>query len=178
MVRLDADAILARLTARRTIMLTASSRAARGFAAATAFASALAFAGPAAAGECPAGKMMAGAINPGHAAKNVTDSVLAQIDLGGEKVALNGHNMRVRKLIIQPGGIVPWHSHADRPALIYVVSGAIYEYASTCAVPILHKTGDVARETHATAHWWKNTGTVPVVLLSFDIQRDPADKNM
>ena len=62
----------------------------------------------------------------------------------------NGHLMRVRKLEIQPGGIVPWHSHDDRPALIYVVSGEIYEYASNCAVPILHKAGEVARETHAT----------------------------
>jgi quercetin dioxygenase-like cupin family protein len=159
-------------------MLNVSGRAARGFTAMAALAGALAFAGTAAAGECPADKMMTGAADPGHAAKSVTDKVLTQIDLGGEKVALNGHNMRVRKLVIQPGGVVPWHSHAERPALIYVVSGAIYEYASTCAVPILHKTGDVARETHGTSHWCKNTGRTPVVLLSFDIQRDPNDKNM
>jgi quercetin dioxygenase-like cupin family protein len=116
--------------------------------------------------------------NAGHAAKAVTDQVLAQIDLGGEKLALKGHNMRVRKLVIQPGGIVPWHSHAERPALIYVASGQIFEYASNCAVPILHKAGEVARETRATAHWWRNTGKAPVVLLSFDIMHDPDDKNM
>jgi quercetin dioxygenase-like cupin family protein len=110
--------------------------------------------------------------------KAVTDMVLAQIDLAGEKIALNGHLMRVRKLEIQSGGIVPWHSHGDRPALIYVVSGEIYEHASNCAVPILHKAGEVARETHATSHWWKNEGTAPVVLLSFDIQHDPNDHNM
>jgi len=153
-------------------------RAARGLTAAAAFAGVLAIAGTALAGECPAGKMAAGFGNANHAAKAVTDTVLAQIDLGGEKVALKGHNMRVRKLVIQPGGIVPWHSHGDRPALIYVVSGEIYEYASTCTVPILHKAGEVARETHATSHWWKNTGKVRVVLLSFDIQKDPNDKNM
>jgi quercetin dioxygenase-like cupin family protein len=84
----------------------------------------------------------------------------------------------MRKLTIEPGGIVPWHSHADRPALIYIVSGQIFEYASNCAVPILHKAGEVARETQATAHWWKNTGKAPVVLLSFDILHDPNDKNM
>jgi quercetin dioxygenase-like cupin family protein len=104
--------------------------------------------------------------------------VLSQIDLAGEKLALKGHLMRVRKLEIQPGGIVPWHSHEDRPALIYVVTGEIYEHASNCAVPILHKAGEVARETHATAHWWKNDGKAPVVLLSFDIQHDPNDHNM
>jgi len=153
-------------------------RAWRGLAATTAFAGAFAVAGTAFAGECPAGKMAQGFTNAGHAAKAVTDQVLAQIDLGAEKVTLKGHNMRVRKLVIQPGGIVPWHSHGDRPALIYIVSGQVFEYASTCTVPILHKAGEVSRETQATSHWWKNTGKVPVVLLSFDIMHDPNDKNM
>lgn len=138
-----------------------------------------AFTGSAFAGECPAGQMRADATKPSTAAaKAVTDKVLAQIDLAGEKLALKGHLMRVRRLEVQPGGIVPWHSHADRPALIYIVSGEIYENASNCAVPILHKAGEVARETHATAHWWQNTGKAPVVLLSFDIQHDPNDHNM
>ena len=139
----------------------------------------VALAGPAFAGECPAGQMRADATKPvNYGPKAVTDMVLAQIDLAGEKIALNGHQMRVRKLEIQSGGIVPWHSHGDRPALIYVVSGEIYEHASNCAVPILHKAGEVARETHATSHWWKNEGKASVVLLSFDIQHDPNDHNM
>ena len=112
--------------------------------------------------------MRAGATKPvTTAAKGVTDKVLSQIDLAGEKLALQGRLLRVRKLEIQPGGIVPWHSHEDRPALIYVVSGEINEYASNCAVPIVHKAGEVARETHGTSHWWKNNGKAPAVLLSF-----------
>ena len=139
----------------------------------------LAFTSPAFAGECPAGQMRADATKPvNYGPTAVTDMVLAQIDLAGEKIALKGHLMRVRKLEIQSGGIVPWHSHGDRPALIYVVSGEIYEHASNCAVPILHKAGEVARETQATSHWWKNDGKAPVVLLSFDIQHDPNDHNM
>ncbi len=147
--------------------------------ASAALAAGVAFTTPAFAGECPAGQMRADATKPvAYGPKAVTDMVLAQIDLAGEKIALNGHLMRVRKLEIQSGGIVPWHSHGDRPALIYIVSGEIYEHASNCAVPILHKAGEVARETHATSHWWKNEGTAPVVLLSFDIQHDPNDHNM
>jgi len=136
-------------------------------------------AGPAFAGECPADKMKADAVKPvSHAAKGVTDKVLSTIDLSKEKVAIGGHMMRVRRLEVQPGGIVPWHSHAERPALIYVVSGEIVENASNCAVPILHKAGEVARETHATAHWWQNNGKATVTLLSFDIAADPNDHNM
>jgi quercetin dioxygenase-like cupin family protein len=137
------------------------------------------FAVPAFAGECPADKMKADATKPvNYGPKGVTDNVLSMLDLSKEKVAIAGHLMRVRRLEVQPGGIVPWHSHAERPALIYVVSGEIFENASNCAVPILHKAGEVARETHATSHWWQNTGTVPATLLSFDIVADPNDHNM
>jgi quercetin dioxygenase-like cupin family protein len=151
----------------------------RTLAASAVVAAGLALAAPAFAGECPAGQMRADATKPSTAAaKAVTDQVLSMIDLADEKVALKGHMMRVRKLEVLPGGIVPWHSHGDRPALIYIISGEIYENASNCAVPILHKAGDVARETHATSHWWNNAGKTPVVLLSFDILHDPNDHNM
>jgi quercetin dioxygenase-like cupin family protein len=151
----------------------------RALAASAVVAAGLALAAPAFAGECPAGQMRADATKPSTAAaKAVTDQVLSMIDLADEKVALKGHMMRVRKLEVLPGGIVPWHSHGDRPALIYIISGEIYENASNCAVPILHKAGDVARETHATSHWWNNAGKTPVVLLSFDILHDPNDHNM
>lgn len=140
---------------------------------------ATALAAPAFAGECPADKMKADATKAvNYGPKGVTDNVLSMIDLSKEKIALNGHMMRVRRLEVQPGGIVPWHSHADRPALIYIVSGEIYENNSNCAVPILHKAGEVARETHMTSHWWQNTGKTPVTLLSFDIATDPNDHNM
>ncbi len=154
-------------------------RAWRGLTAAAAFAGAFAVAGAAYAGQCPAGKMIPDATkNAGHAAKGVTDKVLSSIDLGRESVALKGYQFRLRRLVIQPGGIVPWHSHGQRPAQIYIISGTILEYASNCAVPIVHKAGDVAAESHATSHWWKNTGKAPVVLISVDINKDPNDHSM
>ncbi len=131
------------------------------------------------AGQCPADKMMPNATKPvSTPAKDVTDKVIAQIDLSKEKVALNDHLFRLRRLEIKPGGVVPWHSHEDRPALIYIVQGQVVEYASNCAVPIVHKAGEVAPETSATAHWWKNTGRTTVILLSADILHDQSDHNM
>ena len=139
----------------------------------------LAAAMPAFAGECPADKLTTDPGKPtGTAAKGVSDTVLSMIDLSKEKVMIGGHMMRLRRLEVQPGGVVPWHSHAERPALIYVVSGQIVEHAGSCAVPIVHKAGEVARETHATSHWWQNPGTASVVLLSFDIAADPHDHDM
>ena len=145
----------------------------------TLVATGLGAAAPAFAGECPADKVKADVVKAvTYGPKGVTDNVLSMIDLSKEKVAIAGHLMRVRRLEVRPGGIVPWHSHAERPALIYVVSGEIYENNSNCAIPILHKAGEVARETHTTSHWWQNTGKVPVTLLSFDIAVDPNDHTM
>jgi quercetin dioxygenase-like cupin family protein len=134
---------------------------------------------PAMAGECPADKMKANVRPPVDDKEvGVTDTVLGSLDLAKTVVKANGRIERLRKLTIQPGGVVPWHSHNDRPALIYIVAGEINEYSSNCSVPIVHKAGDVARETLGTAHWWKNTTDKPVVLLSFDILHDPNDHHM
>jgi quercetin dioxygenase-like cupin family protein len=125
---------------------------------------------PASAGECPADKVSPGVRTSGETMpKGVTDTVLASVDLSKEKVNLQDHQLRTRKLVIQPGGVVPWHSHEDRPALISVISGTIEEYASNCSVPIVHKAGEVSVEKSGVQHWWKNTGKTPVVLLSSDV---------
>jgi quercetin dioxygenase-like cupin family protein len=131
------------------------------------------------AGGCPADKMKAEVRQPtAHAAKGVTDTVLAAIDLEKEPANIKERQLRFRKLTVEPGGIVPWHSHDDRPAIIYVAEGEIVEYASNCADPIMHKAGDIRPETHGTSHWWQNLGNKTVILLVGDVLHDKDDKNM
>jgi quercetin dioxygenase-like cupin family protein len=131
----------------------------------------IAFAGVAAAGECPAGKVKEGARMSGQTEPvGVTDTVIASIDLSPKGGGFEGQLLRMRKLTIAPGGVVPWHEHSERPANIYIISGAIEEYRANCEVPIVHKAGEVAVEFGTGfAHWWKNTSSKPVVLLSADI---------
>jgi quercetin dioxygenase-like cupin family protein len=133
---------------------------------------AAAFSATAYAGECPADQRVPdgqGQKMVSHAAKGVTDVVRASTDLAKEPIAVPGRLFRLRELNVQPGGIVPWHSHNERPAQIYIVSGEIVEYASNCAVPIVHKAGDVAPEKNGTSHWWQNHGKVPSKLISVDL---------
>ena len=160
--------------------MSASHRSARHLQlAAAAVIASVGFAATAQAGSCPADKQVeAGKGQPMSqaAAKAVTDNVLTVIDLSKEAAAIPDRHLRLRRLVVQPGGVVPWHSHGERPALIYIVSGDITEYASNCAVPILHRAGEAAQESHGLAHWWKNTGTVPAVLISadfFPVKHDP-----
>ena len=132
----------------------------------------LAFATCASAGECPADKRVAdgqGQKMVSSGPKGVTDVVRASTDLSREPAKIAGRQFRLRQLDVEPGGIVPWHSHGNRPAMIYMVSGEIVEYASNCAVPIVHNAGDVAPEKAGTSHWWENKGSTKAVLISVDL---------
>jgi quercetin dioxygenase-like cupin family protein len=130
--------------------------------------------GAALAGECPADKRVPdgqGQKSGATAPKGVVDKVLVTTPLADTPVGAKDRLFRTRRLDIEVGGVVPWHSHSDRPAMIYVVSGEVTEYASTCAVPIVHKAGEVTAEKAPTQHWWKNTGKTPAVLISVDLFR-------
>ncbi len=147
---------------------------------ATALAAAALFTAPAFAGECPAGKTGVDVTPPGPMAPDrVTDTVISSIDLG-EGYGIPGRALRMRRLVIEPGGVVPWHSHEARPASIYVIKGQVTEYRSTCSVPILHKKGEVVAESGATSHWWKNESRQRAILISSDIlpPAAPADESM
>jgi quercetin dioxygenase-like cupin family protein len=146
---------------------------------AVAMAGSMVVASAAVAGECPADKMKASAREKvDYKPVGVSDVTLGSIDLGKQPVHIEGRELRFRKLTIEPGGIVPWHSHDDRPALIFVQQGEIVEYASNCQVPITHKAGDIRPEVSGTSHWWKNLGSETVILYVGDVRKDPSDHNM
>jgi quercetin dioxygenase-like cupin family protein len=131
-----------------------------------------AFSTAAQAGECPADQRRPdgnGQKASNAPAKGVTDKVIASNDLSQDPIALKGRLFRARELVVAPGGVVPWHDHGNRPAMIYIVSGQMTEYASTCAVPIVHNPGAVSAEKAPTMHWWKNTGKVKSVIISVDL---------
>lgn len=132
-----------------------------------ALAATVAFATPALAGQCTADGANALANAP-TMPKDVTDTVIGSIDLSKE-VGIDGRLLRTRRLVVQPGGIVPLHSHVDRPALIVTVSGSITEYRSNCTQPVEHHAGDISREADGISHYWINNGKEPAVLLSSDV---------
>ncbi len=134
------------------------------------------------AGGCPADKVLKAARKLDNVTdgSKVKDEVVQTVDPAGWR-GVKGLMMRTRRLSIEPGGLVPTHSHADRPAIIYVISGEIFEHNSLCSVPIAHKAGEATAEFGDLQHWWENKGTVPVVLISSDLvpvemMKDPMAK--
>jgi quercetin dioxygenase-like cupin family protein len=151
----------------------------QGLALAGIVAASVAATGGAVAGECPAGKMQPN-VRPmvDYKPVGVTDVTLGTINLEKQPANIKDRELRFRKLTIEPGGIVPWHSHDDRPALIFVQQGEIVEYASNCSEPIVHKAGEIRPEVAGTSHWWKNLGKETVILYVGDVRKDPHDHNM
>jgi len=132
-------------------------------------------AAPAFAGECPADQVGANPLaDAATMPRHVTDDVIASIDLGNG-YGVPGRNLRMRRLVVEPGGVVPLHSHAERPANIYIVKGEITEYRSTCRVPIRHRAGEVVAEQGETSHWWRNNSVRRAVLISADIPPPAGD---
>jgi quercetin dioxygenase-like cupin family protein len=141
-------------------------------------ASVAAFSASAHASECPPDQVMKGAVTSGETKPvGVTDVVLSAIDLTSKGEAWKGSMLRLRKLVVQPNGVVPWHAHSSRPANILILEGSITEYASNCKVPIEHRAGDAVAEFGDLAHWWKNNGKVPAVLYSADILPPAMDEH-
>jgi len=138
--------------------------------------------GAAHAGGCPDGKTVAdgkGQAMSKLPANGVTDTIISTNDVSAAPFNIKDRTLRLRRLEVQPGGVVPWHSHGDRPAIIYIISGQIVEYASTCSVPIVHKTGEANPEAYTTQHWWRNETNEPVVLLSADLfHKESKDAHM
>ncbi|MEP1612726.1 MAG: hypothetical protein ABJL72_12525 [Roseobacter sp.] len=116
-------------------------------------------------------EVMLGLTGPTKGAKLVPVVVATQ-PLEAEGIAeLAGRSLRTRFWSVGgPNGIVPIHSHVNRPAVFTVATGEIYEYSSLADEPFLHRTGGLAMEAGGSAHWWHNAGSETVYLIAFDIQ--------
>lgn len=90
------------------------------------------------------------------------------IDLGPEIKGMEGRQLRMRILRIAPGGHIGIHSHANRPAVVYALSG-IDTVTLGDGKKIVLKPGDMGQATGATTHWHKNSGPDEVLLVAVDI---------
>ena len=68
-------------------------------------------------GECPADQKKPNAREAVDFKEvGVTANVIASIDVAKTPFNLKDRLFRLRRMTVEPGGIVAWHSHADRPA--------------------------------------------------------------
>ena len=127
-------------------------------------------AGQAAAGTCPRDKVL-----------KVPRSIESKDSVGVKRETLSTVNLkgwrsvgdlflRTRRLTIAGHGVVPTHTHDDRPSIVFVVKGELIEHSTLCAVPIRHKAGDWTPEFGTGhGHWGENPNATEAVVTSSDI---------
>jgi quercetin dioxygenase-like cupin family protein len=100
----------------------------------------------------------------------VTEELLAELDLDGEIDGLEGRRLRMRRFTFDPGAVFgPLHDHADRPGLVFILSGTITDHRD--GITREYGPGIGWPEDRHTLHWLENAGTVPAVEISVDIVR-------
>jgi quercetin dioxygenase-like cupin family protein len=101
--------------------------------------------------------------------KGVATDVLSAFALGGQGLDdYAQREIRMRRITVEPGGVVGLHGHGQRPALTYILSGALTEHREG-GPERTYNPGEVITETTAVDHWAENRTGEPVVLISVDL---------
>ena len=102
--------------------------------------------------------------------RGVATKVLTTVDLASEIEGMAGHQLRMRMVTIEPGGVFgPLHDHRGRPGTVYVLQGTITDHRNDIATD--YGPGVGWPEDRNTTHWLENRGAIPAVEISVDIVR-------
>ena len=100
--------------------------------------------------------------------RGVAVEMLSTVDLASEIEGMEGRELRMRKVTIEPGGVLgPVHDHKGRPGLVWILQGTITDHRGGVATN--YGPGVGWPEDRGTLHWLENRGTVPAVEISVDI---------
>ena len=98
----------------------------------------------------------------------VTWTQLGEIDLGPE-VGFDGHALRGRLVTLPPGGMIPTHSHNDRPSMLYMVEGVATEHRGDTVIE--HHPGEGFRIGKDTPHWVENRTQAKAAYVEVDVYK-------
>jgi quercetin dioxygenase-like cupin family protein len=100
--------------------------------------------------------------------KGLKVSPPTMLDLGQEVEGVEGRQLRMRVVTLEPGGVVGVHSHKGRPAVAYVVQGTLTEHREGGGDHERHQ-GESWTEGKEIVHWAENKGDQPVVVVAVDV---------
>ena len=96
---------------------------------------------------------------------------LRSIDLTSEIDSVQGRRLRLRRLTLEPGGVVAVHSHKDRPTVLHVIKGTLTSHPQGKPVQVL-SAGDGLAEGKDANHWVQNTGNETAEFITVDVFKD------
>ncbi len=100
--------------------------------------------------------------------KGMQNEELGSLDLTSEMDSVQGSRFRLRRLTLQPGGVIGLHAHVDRPTAIYLMKGALTLHQVGMPDQVL-RAGEGLVEDKSMLHWGENAGTEPTEMIVADI---------
>ena len=113
---------------------------------------------------------VAGQLQPPTTTVGQSEETLRSLDLTGELDSGAGRSLRMRRITLQPGGVIGIHNHVDRPAITYLLQGQM-TYHQDGEPDMVANQGDGFAEGRSTTHWGESTGSVPAVWVAVDIPK-------
>ena len=114
------------------------------------------------------GAMIANAEDAPKGNKGLKSSKATAVELGPEFSGMEGRQLRLRILTIEPGGYIGMHSHKDRPSTVYFMQGTDTVTRDDGTSHTFH-AGDTTGEPGTTVHWHRNDGKDDVILITTDV---------
>lgn len=102
--------------------------------------------------------------------KGISLESSSTLGLGAQIPALKGYALQIRVIVLKPGAVAAYHSHARRPVVAYLVNGDYTEHRDGQGV-VVHKPGDQWVEGADVAHWSENRGNESARLINVEVFR-------
>ncbi len=100
--------------------------------------------------------------------KGVSVSGKASLPLGAQIPAMEGYEVRIRQVTVEPGGAVKAHAHDTRPGAFFVIRGdSVVEHRADGTKNIV-APGTAVLESADVDHWIINEGSEAAFFV-FDI---------
>jgi quercetin dioxygenase-like cupin family protein len=99
--------------------------------------------------------------------RGVTAKVVATVDLGPEIQGMQGRQLRMRVVTLEPGGVFALHNHKNRPSVEYILRGEATEFGGNASRT--YREGEAFIGDRNTEHWWRNDGKTTAVFIAVDV---------
>lgn len=111
--------------------------------------------------------IMAQQTHPPTETRGAAAKTVASVDLGPEIQGMQGRQLRMRVVTLEPGGVFGNHDHKNRPSVEYILSGEATEFRGMASR--VYREGEAFTGDRNTEHWWRNDGKVPAVFIAVDV---------
>ena len=111
--------------------------------------------------------LMAEQARPPSETRGAAAKTVAAVDLGPEIQGMQGRQLRMRVVTLEPGGVFAVHDHKNRPSVEYMLRGEATEFRGSASRT--YHEGEAFIGDRNTEHWWRNDGKVPAVIIAVDV---------